>query len=232
MSETASFIFGSWWVKLRHSYLDPDEWNYVIYIWILMSETTSFIFWSWWVKVRHSYLDPDMAEGLWLWLLEPYNGTLFHLNCSWLSQEVVHLATSQHVHAVLSSRYITPRYVVSHKNAAVDDVWLPGNRGLSSEDTAQMWDRRSSGDRSVFRCVRKNCEQPLLTSSFLFVCVSVCLSVRPFVRQPAWNISDFTGRIVRCVIPVVLLIQHKPCIYFKYMFRQNTTNSMWGGITV
>jgi hypothetical protein len=38
--------------------------------------------------------------------------------------------------------------------------------------------------------------------------------------------------ILRCVIPVVLLIQHKLCIYFKCTFRQNTTNSMWGGITV
>jgi hypothetical protein len=45
-----------------------------------------------------------------------------------------------------------------------------------------------------------------------------------------WKEKYFT--LLRCVIPVVLLIQHKPCIYFKYTFRQNTTNSMWGGITV
>jgi hypothetical protein len=105
-------------VKLRHLYLDPDEWNYVIYIWILMNETTSFIFGSWWVKLRHLYLDSDEWNCvIYIWILiwpmecgcgQQYIRILFHLNCLWLNQEVVQLATSQQVHAVLASGYMPP----------------------------------------------------------------------------------------------------------------------------
>ena len=139
MSDPASFIFESWWLKLLHLYLDPDEWLCVIYIWILMSETTSFMFGSWWVKLRHLFLDTDEWNYVIYILIliwqrdcscgQPHIRTLFQLNCSWSNQAVVHLATGQHVRAVLASGYIAPRYVVSHKNAAVDDVWLVGNMG-------------------------------------------------------------------------------------------------------
>jgi hypothetical protein len=118
MSETTSFMFGSWWGKLRHLYLYPDECNYVIYICILMSVTMSFIFGSWWMKLRHLYLDPDeWNDVIYIWILiwqmdcgcgQPYIRTLFQLNCSWLNQEVLHLATIQHIHTVLASSFIAP----------------------------------------------------------------------------------------------------------------------------
>ena len=72
-----------------------------------------------------------MAEGLWLWSAIHCN--VVSVELQFIYQEVVHLGTGQHIHALLASRYMAPRYVVSHKNAAVDDVLLAGNKGVSSE---------------------------------------------------------------------------------------------------
>jgi hypothetical protein len=143
-----------------------------------------------------------------------------------------------------------------HKNVT---VYVFGNVPLFTTPTSYQYDKsvaRQPVDRRErrisrtsifdwpFRAVSRTMSSSWLRRLYLLrlVC-GLSMVATPTTSADRWNGSrrgmvwDVTTEGCICLLKVchprcVELIKHKPRIYFQYTCSQNTTNDMWGGITV